>query len=204
MIDTYEEHDANGGPVDEGDYDGIRFDEPDRGVAKCDWMSAKASAPAPGTWTTTGDFQQSRLLSVCGADRQDDDEAADLAPVALDATSWAGELGRSAYRDYEQSGQYPGFDDRTDTLTGDDARLALWARSECAAGTTYHRVSVRPKVGNPVDLEEGGTKLSASDRAELLSSARKLMTRYLNALGGWPSAQHCHATKVLGGGEEWS
>lgn len=203
VIDTYEEHDANGGPVDEGDYADIRVDEPGRGVAKCGWMSAKGSAPASGTWTAVGDLQGSRLLSVCSADREGDEEARVLEPVALDAASWSGELGRSAYRDYERAGEYPGFDDRPDTITDADARIALWARSECAGGTTYHRVSVSPQVGNPVDLEYGGITLTDSDRAELSSDVEKLMTSYLNASGGWPSAQRCHATKLLGEVEEW-
>ncbi|MGP4088208.1 hypothetical protein [Streptomyces sp. KR55] len=211
VIDTYEEHDANGGPVDEGDYDDIRVDEPGRGAKKCGWMSAKGSAPVQGTWTTTGDLQQSRLVSVCRADRQADEygdytdpQPADLEPVTLDATSWVGELGRSAYRDYERDGEYPGFDDGPDTIRDDDAELALWARSECAGGTTYHRVSVRPNLDeHSVDLEYGGIDLTRSQRAELSGAAKKLMTSYLNAPDGWPKVQDCHGTKLLGEVEQW-
>jgi hypothetical protein len=211
VIDTYEERDAHGGPVGEGDYDDIRVEEPGRGAKQCGWMAAKGSAPLRGTWFTTGDLQQSRLLSVCHAQRWDDrtedyldPQPADLEPIAIDATSWAGELGRSAYRDYERDGDYPGFDDRPDTITDDDAALALWARSECAAGTTYHRISLRPNLDNLVDEESGGTSLTHSQRAELSHSATKLMSSYLNAPDGWPKAQHCHGTKLLGEVEEWT
>ncbi|MFF5017261.1 hypothetical protein [Streptomyces sp. NPDC001165] len=212
VVDTYQEHDAHGGPVDEGDdYDSIRVDEPGRGIRKCGWLAVRGSAPLRGTWITTGDLQQCRLLSVCHAQRWDyetdeytDPHPADLEPITADAASWAGELGRSAYRDYERDGEYPGFDDRPDTITDEEAALALWARSECAGGTTYHRVSVRPNLDHLADDESGGIRLTRSQRAELSYSARRLMSGDLNAPGGWPKAQHCHDTKLLGEVEEWT
>jgi hypothetical protein len=211
VIDTYEEHDANGGPVDEGDYDDIRVDEPGRDAKKCGWLSAKGSAPLRGTWNTTGDLQQSRLLSVCEAERWDDEaedytepRPQDLEPDTVDAASWSGELGRSAYRDYARHGEYPGFDDRPNTITDADAELALWARSECAAGPTYHRVSLRPYFSDAVDFEYGGVTLTRSQRAELSDQARELMDAYLAAPDGWPKAQHCHDTKLLGEVEQWT
>ncbi|GHF59488.1 hypothetical protein [Streptomyces griseosporeus] len=211
VIDTYEEHDAAGGPVDSGDYDDIRVDEPGRGVRKCAWSAAKGSAPLPGTWTVTGDLQDSRLLSVCGGERRTDPgggladpQPADLEPLAFDTASWAGELGAEAYRDYREEGRSPGFDDRSDnTLTEEDAALALWARSECAAGTTYHRVSIRPNLAHLADPELGGHTLTRAERAGLSRAVSRLMTGYLTAPDGWPKAQHCHDTKLLGEVEEW-
>ncbi|MFD4559929.1 hypothetical protein ACFWP5_37395 [Streptomyces sp. NPDC058469] len=189
----------------------IRVDEPGRSVAKCGWMSAKDSAPAPGTWTAVGDLQQSPLLSVCSADRRrdsggnySDPQATELDPVALDATSWSGELGRSAYRDYVGDGEYPGLGPGPDAVTNVGAQLALWARSECVGGTTYHRVSVSPNIDSSLDLDYGGFKMTEAARAELSGSAKKLMTTYLNAPAGWPKTQHCHDTKLLGEVEQWS
>ncbi|MER6456686.1 hypothetical protein ABT270_29395 [Streptomyces sp900105245] len=211
VIDTYEEHDADGGPVDSGDYGSVRVEEPGRGIGKCRWMTARSragSAPLRGTWTATGDLQRSRLLSVCRAERWNDDRSAytdpqpaPLEPVTADATSWAGDLGRSAYRDYERDGEYPGFDDRPDTLTDTDATLALWARSECAAGPTYHRVSMRPNLDEAMD---GASRLSRTQRTQMSTHVRQLMKAYLSAPEGWPKAQHCHDTEVLGEVEQWT
>ncbi|MBL1084924.1 hypothetical protein JK359_23625 [Streptomyces actinomycinicus] len=210
VIDTYQEHDADGGPVEEGDHDSVRVDRPGRGIAKCAWMAAEGSAPLRGTWITTGDLQQSRLLNVCQGRRWDDGklaytdpQPAGLEPVTADAASWAGDLGRSAYRNYELDGEHPGLADKPDTIHDEDAVLALWARSECAAGTTYHRVSVHPNLDDLGD-GQGGIRLTRAQRKELSAGVRTLLNRYLNAPGGWPRTQHCHDTKVLGEVEQWT
>ncbi|MFD5077006.1 hypothetical protein [Streptomyces sp. NPDC058371] len=207
VIDTYEEH-FDGG---KDDYEVDRIDEPGRGVKKCRWISDRRTAPLRGTWITSGDLQESRLLDACQGTRWDelsgeytDPEPAELEPSSLDAASWSGELGLSAYRDYRRDGDAPGITTPspgkyTDTKAPES--LALWARSQCAGGATYHRVSIRPTLDTQV--EEGDEVLLTPDqRAQLSRSVRKVMDSYLTSEGGWPKTQHCHDTELLGEVEE--
>ncbi|MER5226765.1 hypothetical protein [Streptomyces flaveus] len=206
VMDTYEEHFDDG----KDDYEVDRIDDPGQDAEKCRWTTRSGSASLPGKWIPRGDLQESRLLDVCHAQRWNElnqeltePQPQHMEPVDLDAASWSGELGRSAYRDYRWEGEHPGStDDQDDTVTDDGATLALWARSTCAAGVTYHRVSVHPHFVLSASDEEPLT-MTRAERAGLSRDVRKVMDSYLKAPDGWPKAQGCRDTKVLGEVEQW-
>ncbi|WP_326764163.1 hypothetical protein OG978_05875 [Streptomyces sp. NBC_01591] len=204
VIDTYVAHvtkDADGGNMR---VTGI--DVPGLGVKKCRGLGKRAGFP--GTWTASGDLQDSRLLSVCEAtilDREDpigtDPTPPDGAVVNVSAASWAGPLSESADGAYHRTGDSFAFREgaRTKVIPQSESHeLALWAGSECAAGTTYHRVTVRTE---PSDLSE--YTLSEAERTKFSKDARKLMDSYLADPDGWPGQQRCHDTKILGEVEGW-
>lgn len=197
---------------------------------RCDWISP-SSVPGlrSGAWTTRGDAQGSSSLSACtgdwdpGARRNQGVTPRDWQITGVEAASWAGVLGRSAYDTYEREGHVPGWgadqetrlaeptgsggdgtgaDDRVDRVPSYLTRpqLALWARSVCGGRVTYHRVSVLPRLRIP----DGETvPLGPARRAALAETAHTLLARYLGAQDGWPKAAGCRDTKVLGEVEEW-
>ena len=194
---------------------------------RCDWISP-SSVPGlrPGAWTTRGDAQNSTSLSACtgdwdpGARRNQGVTPQDGQITGVEAASWAGILGRSAYDSYEREGHVPGWgageEDRlakagapdTDTSDAVDRvpsylthpQLALWARSVCGGRVTYHRVSVLPRLHIP----DGETvPLGPEQRTALAEAAHTLLARYLGAEDGWPKSAGCRDTKVLGEVEEW-
>ncbi|MEU1801472.1 hypothetical protein [Streptomyces sp. NPDC019937] len=83
---------------------------------RCDWISP-SSVPGlrPGAWATRGDAQDSPSLSACTGDWDPDARTgAGMAPrewqiTGVEAASWAGILGRSAYDSYEREGHVPGW-----------------------------------------------------------------------------------------------
>ncbi|MDX3225400.1 hypothetical protein [Streptomyces sp. ME19-01-6] len=225
VLDTYESHDDN------GDWRSERIEEPGRDLRKCGWINAR-SLPGvmPGAWTTLGDLQESGVVSACQgtwdseAEENDGRHPADWQITGVEAASWAGILGRTAYDAYEREGHVPGWgvsqnqgkpagDGKGDGSVGaaaqgedrissyvEDPQLALWARSVCGGRETYHRVSVMPSIL----IEDGATAiLGAKDRAQLSRTARTALNRYLSAADGWPKAAGCRDTKVLGEVEEW-
>lgn len=229
VLDTYESHD------DSGDWRSERIEEPGRDLRKCGWINSR-SLPGvmPGAWTTLGDLQESRMVDACQgtwdseAEKNDGSHPADWQVTGVEAASWAGILGRTAYDSYEREGHVPGWgvsqnqgkpagggkgdDDGkaggTDGAQGedrissyiDDPQLALWARSVCGGRDTYHRVSVIPSIL----IEDGASAtLGAKDRAKLSRTARTALDRYLSAPDGWPKSAGCRDTKVLGEVEEW-
>ncbi|MGR3939127.1 hypothetical protein [Streptomyces sp. BRA346] len=194
---------------------------------RCDWISP-SSVPGlrAGAWTTRGDAQDSTSMSACTGDwdpnarRNEGVTPQDWQITGVEAASWAGILGRSAYDSYEREGHVPGWgadeEDRlakagspdTDASDAVDRvpsylthpQLALWARSVCGGRVTYHRVSVLPRLHIP----DGETvPLGPGQRAALAETAHTLLARYLGAEGGWPKAAGCRDTKVLGEVEEW-
>ncbi|WP_338702808.1 hypothetical protein V2W30_36085 [Streptomyces sp. Q6] len=193
VVDPYEAH------VTE-DYKVTSVDEPGRDQPKCRGLGARTGFP--GRWTAGGDLQDSRLLSVCTA--YSDTEAPEEWDVtAITAASWAGPVGDAAYDQYRSSGDTPDFQDgrraRTIPQEGGDAVLDLWARSRCAAGPTYHRVTAGFEVdGHGFDIE-----VSKARRAALSASVRKVLDAYLDDPAAWPRLRHCHDTTVIGEVEEW-
>ncbi|QLH24210.1 hypothetical protein [Streptomyces sp. Rer75] len=194
---------------------------------RCDWISP-SSVPGlrPGAWTTRGDAQDSTSLSACtgdwdpGAPRNEGVTPQDWQITGVEAASWAGILGRSAYDSYEREGHVPGWgaDEENrlakagspDTDASDAVdrvpsylthpQLALWAQSVCGGRVTYHRVSVLPRLHIP----DGETvPLGPGQRAALAETAHTLLARYLGAEDGWPKSAGCRDTKVLGEVEEW-
>ncbi|MFD7496245.1 hypothetical protein ACFV8T_28305 [Streptomyces sp. NPDC059832] len=204
VVDTYEAHvttDADGGNMEV-----VGIDEPGLGVKKCRGLGERAGFP--GKWTASGDLQDSRLLSVCDATILDRKDPADTDPtppdgevVDVSAASWAGPLGESANGQYYRTGDSFGFreGERTKVIPDSEPHeLALWARSECAAGTTYHRVTVRTETSS-LDSRT----LSEAERTTFSEDVRKLMDSYLADPGGWPEQQRCHDAEILGEVEGW-
>ncbi|WP_458088330.1 hypothetical protein [Streptomyces malaysiensis] len=198
---------------------------PGRGLRKCEWIDG-SSLPgvASGTWTTLGDLQESTGLSACAGEWDAEKNAGERPRpkewqiTEVDAASWSGVLGRSAYNSYEREGHVPGWGAQQDKRpseadAGSDTRqedrvsaysgrpqLALWARSVCGGRTTYHRVAVFPEIR----LEDGETAvISGKDRARLSTAARTVLDRYLDAEDGWPASADCRDTTVLGEVEQW-
>ncbi|MFC0599430.1 hypothetical protein [Streptomyces palmae] len=193
----------------------------------CDWLGPRTVPGLRGSWASAGDQQGSPLVNGCRGTLTAP-TGGPRAPrpwqvTEADAVSWSGTLARTAYHAYQDGGLVPGWGRDPDEARGgagggagvpaqgqagetripsyaDDPRLALWARSVCDRGPTYHRVSVAPRVEFA-----GGDEavLAAPERQRLSTTARALLDAYLSAPGGWPRAQHCHDTTVLGEAEEW-
>ncbi|MFF3394369.1 hypothetical protein ACFYW1_25950 [Streptomyces sp. NPDC002669] len=199
LVDTYEAHVTS--DEDGADMEVERIEEPGPGVKKCRGLGPRAGFP--GKWTASGDLQDSRLLSVCGAtvlDREDptatDPEPPDGAVVEVSAASWAGPLGESVNDQYDSTGDSFGFREgkRTrDIPESEPHELAPGARSKCAAGATYHRVTVRTETSG---IES--RTLDEAERTEFSENVRKLMDSCLTDPGGWPGQQRCHDAEILG------
>jgi len=123
------------------------------------------------------------------------------------AQSWAGIYARSAYQDYEDTGKTPGWAGRPKfpqpasvdiSTSGGTPELALWARSACDGGHTYHRVSVGLD-----DPAPSPTYLTKRERKQLSKDVRSVLDRYLAAKSGWPHLSHCHSTELLGEVTSW-
>ncbi|MGW7752400.1 hypothetical protein ACWGK6_12690 [Streptomyces violaceusniger] len=210
---------------------------PGRALRKCEWIDG-SSLPgiASGSWTTLGDLQESTGLSACSGE-WDAQKNAGKRPrpeewqvTEVEAASWSGVLGRSAYDSYEREGHVPGWgaqEGESPSEAGSEAgseadseadagrgvrqedrvssyagrpQLALWAQSVCGGRTTYHRVAVFPEIR----LEDGETAvIGGKDRARLSTTARTVLDRYLDAEDGWPVSADCRDTKVLGEVEQW-
>ncbi|MGW3426813.1 hypothetical protein ACWDHW_02475 [Streptomyces melanosporofaciens] len=206
---------------------------PGRGLRKCEWIDG-SSLPgiASGAWTTLGDLQESTALSACAGEWDAEKNAGERPRpkewqvTEVEAASWSGVLGRSAYDSYERAGHVPGWgaqegespseagseadsgadadrgvrqEDRVSSYAG-RPQLALWARSVCGGRTTYHRVAVLPEI----QLGDGETAvISGKDRTRLSTTARTVLDRYLEAEDGWPVSADCRDTKVLGEVEQW-
>ncbi|MGV9849119.1 hypothetical protein ACWDWU_10030 [Streptomyces sp. NPDC003442] len=210
---------------------------PGQGLRKCAWIDG-SSLPgvAAGSWTTLGDLQESTGLSACAGEWDAEKNAGERPRpkqwrvTEVEAASWSGILGRSAYDSYEREGHVPGWgaeDDKRPSEAGSETdseadseadagagtrqedrvssyagrpQLALWAQSVCGGRTTYHRVAVLPEIG----LEDGETAvIGGKDRARLSTAARTVLDRYLDADDGWPASAKCRDTKVLGEVEQW-
>lgn len=182
-----------------------------RGQRSCDWMRPDTLPVAGGTWSTAGDQQQSPRLNACESRWLSADyrrpERWEVSGVS--AASWSGVLGRTAYDSYEGSGEVPAWeppaggrerdrDGEEIDAEASDPQLALWARSVCDGGPTYHRVSVTPEIEVRARVE-----LGRADRERLSRAARTVMDRYLTAEHGWPRTAHCRDTTMLGEVEEW-
>ncbi|MEU8822869.1 hypothetical protein [Streptomyces sp. NPDC048636] len=227
VVDTYEAHTAKGGWRSE------RIDEPGRDLRKCGWIGH----PAPrgvksGRWTSLGDLQESGALSACvgdwdeDAEENDGESAEEWDITGVEAASWSGILGRSAYDAYEREGHVPGWgadeeeggparekpapggesgargDKAEDRISSYAAhpQLALWARSVCGGRATYHRVSVLPEVR----FDDADTAvLGAEDRARFSRAVRAVLDRYLRSEDAWPRSAGCRDTTVLGEVEQW-
>ncbi|UFQ18843.1 MULTISPECIES: hypothetical protein [Streptomyces] len=178
----------------------------------CAWLSAKALPLAPGEWTFDGNMSTySRRTGACGG-RWDDPAGspAELTVKAVGAESWSGVLAGGAYESHRGNARVPGADDPaaagepvTIQESGDDPLLALWARSQCVAGPTYHRVTVTPQLSFTEGTREGTAVLEPKERRQLSRKARAVLDRYLAAPDGWPRRAHCRDTKVMGEVAQW-
>ncbi|MFK4070750.1 hypothetical protein [Streptomyces sp. NPDC029674] len=179
----------------------------------CAWLSPKALRLAPGQWILDGnDSAYSRRTGTCGG-RWDDTTGSSpghLAVVAAGAESWSGVLARGAYDDHAGDLQVPDPEkpvshDEPVTVerSGDDPLLALWARSECVAGPTYHRVTVTPEFDFDQAPGEDEAVLEPKDQRRLSRQARAVLDRYLAATDGWPRRSRCGRTEIVGEVAEW-
>ncbi|MEV8017015.1 hypothetical protein AB0O76_11845 [Streptomyces sp. NPDC086554] len=182
------------------------------GSALCDWFSPKALKFTPGSWQFDGnDTTYSERAGSCAGEWDDTAGRAEERKVkAASAESWSGVVGAGAYERHGDSGDVPGGNDSTHKpdddgqlrieSSGDEPQLALWARSACDAGPTYHRISVVPAF----DFQyEDTVVLDKKDRRRISAQARAVLDRYLAAADGWPRRSHCRNTEIMGEVEEW-
>ncbi|MFH8289518.1 hypothetical protein [Streptomyces sp. NPDC018059] len=177
----------------------------------CSWLSPKALRLAPGEWRFDRNAATySRRTGVCGGRLDDSSPAEELAVKAVGAESWSGVLAGGAYDGHRGGSHVPVPGDRAEAgkpvtiqESGDDPLLALWARSRCAAGPTYHRVTVTPQIGFTDGPQSGTTVLEPKERRQLSRKARAVLDRYLAAPDGWPRRAHCRDTKVMGEVARW-
>ncbi|MEU6823284.1 hypothetical protein ABZ921_21840 [Streptomyces atriruber] len=181
----------------------------------CAWLSPKGLGSTPGKWSFDGnDSVYNRRAGACGG--QWDDTAGSpghLTVKAAGAESWSGVLANGAYEDYADDLMVPDPKDSglnapadkpvTVEQSGDDPQLALWARSECAAGPTYHRVTVTPEFDFDYGLEDGKVVLQPKDQRRLSQRVHTVLDRYLAAPDGWPRRSHCRKTTIVGEVAEW-
>ncbi|MEV0319290.1 hypothetical protein ACIBKX_38375 [Streptomyces sp. NPDC050658] len=178
----------------------------------CDWLSPKALKFAAGRWRFDGnDKTYAERMGSCGG-RWDDSagSAGEREIKAASAESWSGVLAAGGYDAHADSGDVPGGSESVHKpdaegelrveSSGDDPFLALWARSACDAGPTYHRVTVTPSF----DFQhKDAVVLDKQDRRRLSGQARAVLDRYLAAEDGWPRRAHCENTEIMGEVEEW-
>jgi hypothetical protein len=207
---------------------------------RCDWISP-SSVPGlrPGAWTTLGDAQDSTALSACTGDWDPDArrnagvKPRDWQLTGVEAASWAGVLGRSAYDSYEREGHVPGWGaDEGNRLaeTGSPETDASDADADAGAESgdrdrvdrvpsylTHPQLALwarsvcggrvtyhRVSVLPQLHIPDGETvPLGPARRAALSETADTLLARYLGAEDGWPKTAGCRDTKVLGEVEEW-
>ncbi|MFJ2769306.1 hypothetical protein [Streptomyces sp. NPDC087300] len=178
----------------------------------CAWFSPKALRFAPGRWSFGKNARAyNTRTSACGGQWDDTmGSPGDRTVKAADAESWSGVLAGGAYDVHQDSGDVPdparpAAHDKTVRIqeSGDDPRLALWARSRCAAGPTYHRVTVTPELDFDRGLEQGVAVLEPKDQRRLSGRAHALLDRYLTAPDGWPRRSHCRDTEVMGEVASW-
>ncbi|MCX4670858.1 hypothetical protein OG453_29890 [Streptomyces sp. NBC_01381] len=182
------------------------------GSALCHWLSPKALKFSPGRWRFDGnDKTYSERAGSCGGEWDDTAGWAEERKVkAASAESWSGILAAGAYESHAGSGYVPGSSQSTHKPdsegqlrieeSGDDPQFALWARSACEAGPTYHRVTVVPAF----DFQhQDAVVLDKQDRRRFSAQARAVLDRYLAAADGWPRRSHCRNTEIMGEVEEW-
>ncbi|WP_306337397.1 hypothetical protein [Streptomyces sp. KL118A] len=178
----------------------------------CAWLSPKGLGSTPGKWSFDGnDSVYNRRAGACGG--QWDDTAGSpghLTVKAAGAESWSGVLASGAYGDHADElmvpdPEAPASHDKPVPVerSGDDPQLALWARSECAAGPTYHRVTVTPAFDFDYGPEEDKVVLEPKDQRRLSQKVRTVLDRYLAAPDGWPRRSHCRSTTIVGEVAEW-
>ncbi|MEW2386911.1 hypothetical protein AB0933_00975 [Streptomyces venezuelae] len=178
----------------------------------CAWLRPKGLGSTPGEWSYDGnDKTYNRRAGACGG-RWDDTAGSPghLTVRAAGAESWSGVLAAGAYEEYADRALVPdpaapAPHDRPLTIerSGNDLQLALWARSECVAGPTYHRVSVTPEFDFDYGHEDGKVVLEPKDQRRLSRHVRTVLDRYLSAPDGWPKRSHCRGTKIVGEVAEW-
>ncbi|MEU5902087.1 hypothetical protein [Streptomyces venezuelae] len=185
---------------------------PAKTPALCAWLSPEGLGSTPGKWSFDGnDTTYNRRTGTCGG--QWDDTAGSpghLTVRAAGAQSWSGVLAAGAYEEYADKALVPdpkapsGHDKSLAVQqSDDDPQLALWARSECVAGPTYHRVWVTPAFDFDRGPADGETVLGPKDRRRLSRHARTVLDRYLSAPDGWPKRSHCRGTEIVGEVAEW-
>ncbi|MGW0905613.1 hypothetical protein [Streptomyces sp. NPDC002853] len=178
----------------------------------CDWLSPEALKFAPGHWKfDANDTTYHQRAGTCGGQWDDTaGQASEPRTKAASAESWSGVLAPGAFDRFGGSGAVPGTGrsrhergpegQLTFGRSGDDPLLALWARSVCDGGPTYHRVTVTPALDF---RHRDEVVLDKKDWRRVSADARALLDRYLAADDGWPRRAHCRDTEIMGEVEEW-
>lgn len=185
--------------------------KPANADALCDWLSPKALKFAAGRWQFhENDTTYSKRAGTCGGLLDESARwSSELKTEAAGAASWSGALAQGAYQRFGENGNVPGSrlkqhkPDSEGRLTIDrnsDALLALWARSVCDGGPTFHRVTVTPALDF---ADKGEALLERKDRRRMSADARAVLDRYLAAADGWPRRSHCRDTEIMGEVEQW-
>ncbi|MEV0526271.1 hypothetical protein AB0I66_22790 [Streptomyces sp. NPDC050439] len=185
---------------------------PKRADSLCDWLSPKALKFSAGRWKfDANDTTYSKRAGACGG-RWDDTagQAAEGMTKAASAESWSGVLAPGAYESFGGSGDVPGTGrsrhkrgpdgQLTFKRSGDDPLLALWARSVCDGGPTFHRVTVTPALDF---RHQDEVVLDKKEWRRVSADGRAVLDRYLTADDGWPRRAHCRDTEIMGEVEEW-
>ncbi|MEV6753239.1 hypothetical protein [Streptomyces sp. NPDC051214] len=187
-------------------------EKPERTDSLCAWLSPEALGFAAGRWTFDAhDTPYNKRAGACGG-RWDDTagQASEARTKAASAESWSGVLAPGAYERFGGSGHVPGSAQSrhkrgpegqlTFEPSGDDPLLALWARSVCDGGPTFHRVTVTPALDF---RHQDEVVLGKKEWRRVSADARAVLDRYLTADDGWPRRAHCRDTEIMGEVEEW-
>ncbi|WP_031083478.1 hypothetical protein [Streptomyces sp. NRRL WC-3549] len=177
----------------------------------CAWIDPEELRFAGGDWTFSGDGAYDGRAGYCAGSTTGFGYPADLPVEELRAESWSGEFARGAYERYSRAGAAPTEGPRSpgakdggvvlDTEEFPRPQLALWAKSQCDGGPSYHRIAVTPALDAG---RERDVVVEAGVRRRFSTDAQAALDRYLTAGGSWPQRAHCHDTEVLGEVEEWS
>lgn len=186
--------------------------EAERAGALCEWLSPEALKFAAGNWKfDANDTAYNKRAGTCGGQWDDTaGQATEPRTKAASAQSWSGVLAPGAYERFGGSGVVPGTGKSrhkrgpegqlTFGRSGDDPLLALWARSVCDGGPTFHRVTVTPALDF---RHQDEVVLDKKEWRRVSADARALLDRYLAADDGWPRRAHCRSTEIMGEVEEW-
>ncbi|MER7173993.1 hypothetical protein [Streptomyces mesophilus] len=158
-------------------------------------------------WTSDRSFDDRR--GVCRGQMVGYSTGYEGAPV-VDAIvqSWSGSYADGAYERFAETDDVPGArqpsptrPDGSVTVTKKGTALSLWARSQCAGGRSYHRITLTAQF--PAVGDETKHVMSRSDRTRFSQHARATLDRYLADDRAWPQRSGCADTKILGEVEEW-
>ncbi|MGA5423742.1 hypothetical protein [Streptomyces lavendulocolor] len=175
----------------------------------CAWMDPDELGLAEEEWEFSGDGRYDQRVGSCAGRITGYGAPPGMPVVGVTAESWSGEFAGGAYERHAYAGTAPGSHAPSPTTpagsvvikdSGFPPTLALWARSVCDGGPSYHRVAITPALSFG-DKKEAVVEVHV--RKRFSTDARAALDRYLAAADGWPQRSHCRDTKILGEVEQW-